>query len=163
MAMLSAGDLIASQRKLESRGTDVQERARQKAEKERLVAERAAARAAAREEEARQRRLAQLGAEEEVRCGLRECCAVCEARVAMPASPVAAQSGVAILGRATLQPLATLGNHSRLPACPPAYFAGATAVCGRAGSQHWGALPSRADCRAGARVHRSRQGHQAGG
>lgn len=97
MDMLSAGDLIASQRKLESRGKEVQERARQKAEKERLVAERAAARAAAREEEARQRRLAHLAAEEEVRCGVLRVRHVCICRY-----PCAAQSCVAIWGRTTL-------------------------------------------------------------
>lgn len=65
---LSQGDLLRSQKKLDERGKQNLERARQKAEKERLVAERAAARQAAREEEARQKRLAQLAAEEEVRC-----------------------------------------------------------------------------------------------
>lgn len=64
--MLSDSDLLRSQRKLEARGKEVLEKARQKAEKERLLAERQAARQAAREEEARRRRLAQLAAEEEV-------------------------------------------------------------------------------------------------
>ncbi|PRW60527.1 Ubiquitin fusion degradation 1 [Chlorella sorokiniana] len=65
--MLNAGDLERSQRRLESRGKEVAERARQKAEKERLLAARQAARQAQREEEARQRRLAQAAAEEEDR------------------------------------------------------------------------------------------------
>ncbi len=64
--MLSASDLRESQRRLESRAREASERAKQKAEKERILAERQAARQAAREEEARQRRLAQLAAEEEV-------------------------------------------------------------------------------------------------
>ncbi|KAL4434646.1 hypothetical protein ABPG77_002769 [Micractinium sp. CCAP 211/92] len=65
--MLSASDLRESQRRLESRAREASERAKQKAEKERILAERQAARQAAREEEARQRRLAQLAAEEEER------------------------------------------------------------------------------------------------
>lgn len=65
--MLTAGDLERSQRRLESRGKELAERARQKAEKERLLAARQAARQAQREEEARQRRLAQAAAEEEER------------------------------------------------------------------------------------------------
>lgn len=67
--MLSSADLRESQRRLESRGREATERARQKAEKERILAERQAARQAAREEEARQRRLAQLAAAEEVGAG----------------------------------------------------------------------------------------------
>lgn len=67
--MLSASDLRESQRRLESRAREATERARQKAEKERILAERQAARQAAREEESRQRRLAQLAAEEEVGAG----------------------------------------------------------------------------------------------
>ncbi len=63
---MSEGDLLRSQRRLESRSKEVLERARQKAEKERLLAERQAARQAAREEEARHRRLLQLAAEEAV-------------------------------------------------------------------------------------------------
>lgn len=114
--MLTAGDLERSQRRLESRGKEVAERARRKvsgrqrwrrlagwllcsrgrqslnsdctpachlphraipsllqAEKERLLAARQAARQAQREEEARQRRLAQAAAEEEVGCFLITC------------------------------------------------------------------------------------------
>lgn len=65
--MLSAGELRDSQRRLESRAKEATERAKQKADKERLLAERQAARQAARDEEARQKRLAQLAAEEEER------------------------------------------------------------------------------------------------
>jgi predicted Holliday junction resolvase-like endonuclease len=67
--MLSDSDFLRSQKKLEARGKELLEKARQKAEKERLLAERQAARQRAREEEARQKRLAQLAAEEEVRTG----------------------------------------------------------------------------------------------
>ena len=65
--MFSSSDLLRSQQKLEARSKEVLEKARLKAEKERLLAERQAAREAAREAETRQRRLAQLAAEEEVR------------------------------------------------------------------------------------------------
>lgn len=67
--MLSDSDFLRSQKKLEARNKELLEKARQKAEKERLLAERQAARQRAREEEARQKRLAQLAAEEEVRTG----------------------------------------------------------------------------------------------
>lgn len=64
---MSSSDFARSQKRLEDRGKDVLEKARQKIERERAVAARQAAREAAREEERRLRRVAQGAAEEQVR------------------------------------------------------------------------------------------------
>ncbi|KAL4856793.1 General transcription factor IIH subunit 2 [Chlorella vulgaris] len=64
---MSSSDFARSQKRLEDRGKDVLEKARQKIERERAVAARQAAREAAREEERRLRRVAQEAAEEQER------------------------------------------------------------------------------------------------
>lgn len=64
--MLSSGELLASQKRLENRTKEHTERQKQKLERERIVAERQRQRQEKREEEERARRLAQLAAEEQV-------------------------------------------------------------------------------------------------
>lgn len=125
--MLSASDFQASQRRLEQRGKEVAERARQKADKERLLAERAAARQAAREEEARQRRLAQLAAEEEVRGGRGQAAAA-----GWSTHEAAVAAAACCTRRAQAWP-----PRRRPPALPaaPLRAAGAAAACSGAGGK----------------------------
>ena len=95
--MLSASDLLRSQQKLEARSKEVLEKARLKAEKERLLAERQAAREAARNHQARQRRLAQLAAEEEVGAVQRCDASICVVRVCISNHPH--QTAAILIGR----------------------------------------------------------------